>query len=105
MTLQGFFDFINANDEDFDLYVDGIGSIAVCAPVKLTYEGKKKFGSVLDMKVENYILFGNDKDYDDLDAYEKNKGDGGRLVLAWELLRGLAGFCSCYDYDRWFEQE
>lgn len=106
MTLQGFFDFINANEENFDLYVDGIDSIAVCAPVKLTEEGKKKFGSVLDMEVKRYTIMGNDKDYDDLEAYdEEDKGDGGRLLLAWELLKALAGQCLCEDYDKWFEQE
>lgn len=106
MTLQGFFDFINANEEEFDLYVAGIDSIAVCAPVKLTEEGKKKFGSVLDMEVKRYTIMGNAKDYEDLETYdEEYKGDGGRLMLAWELLQGLAGYCSCDDYDKWFEHE
>lgn len=106
MTLQGFFDFVNANEEDFDLYVDGIDSIAVCSPAKLTEEGKKHFGSVLDMEVKHYTVIGNDKDYEDLEAYEEeDKGDGGRLVLAWELLKALAGYCSCEDHDKWIDHE
>lgn len=106
MTLQGFFDFINANEEDFDLYVDGVRGIGVCAPVKLTEEGRKHFGAVLDMEVKRYTIMGNDKDYEDLEAYdEEGKGDGGRLLLAWELLKALAGHCSCEDYDKWFEHE
>lgn len=99
MKLKDLFDFINANEEDVDVYVDGIDGIAVCAPVALTEEGKKHFADALELEVKNYTVMGDDKDYDDLD-----NGEGGRLMLAWELLAGLAGYCSVDDFDRWFEE-
>ena len=88
-----------------DVYVDGIDGIAVCPPVSLTEEGRKHFENALLLPVEGNCIMGEDKDYDDLSEYEeKNKGDGGRLVLAWEFLRSQAGYCSCSDFDKWFEQ-
>ena len=99
MKLKDLFDFINANEEDIDVYVDGIDGIAVCAPVSLTEEGEKHFADALELEVENYTVIGEDEDYDDLD-----NGEGGRLMLAWELLASLAGYCSVDDFDRWFEE-
>lgn len=99
MKLKDLFDFINANEEEIDVYVDGIDGIAVCAPVSLTEEGKKHFADALELEVENYTVVGDDKDYDDLD-----NGEGGRLMLAWVLLVSLAGYCSVDDYDKWFDE-
>ena len=98
MKLKDLFDFINANEEDIDVYVDGIDGIAVCAPVSLTEEGKKHFADALELEVKNYTVMGDDKDYDDLENEE------GKLVLAWDLLTGLAGYCSYNDYNKWFEE-
>lgn len=98
MKLKDLFDFINANEEDIDVYVDFIDGIAVCPPVVLTEEGKKHFADALELEVKNYTVIGDDKDYQDL---ENKKG---RLMLAWKLLTSLAGYCSCSDYDKWFEE-
>lgn len=97
MKVKDLFEFINANECDVDVYVDGIDGIAVCAPVKLTNKGKRHFAKALELEVKSYTIMGNDKDYEDL---EKGKG---RLVLAWELLKSLAGYCSCENFDKWFE--
>lgn len=97
MKLKDLFEFINANEEDIDVYVDGIDGIDVVAPVILTEEGKKYFADALELEVKNYTVIGNDKDYQDLED------EKGRLVLAWGLLTSLAGYCSCSDYDKWFE--
>lgn len=99
MKLKDLFDFINANEEEIDVYVDGIDGIAVCAPVSLTEEGKKHFADALELEVENYTVMGDDKDYDDLD-----NGEGGRLMLAWVLLASLAGYCDVDDFDKWFKE-
>lgn len=98
MKLKDLFEFINANEEDIDVYVDGIDRIAVVAPVILTEEGKKHFADALELEVKKYTVIGDDKDYDDLES------DSGRLYLAWELLTGLAGYCSYNDYNKWFEE-
>lgn len=97
MKLKDLFDFINANEEDIDVYVDGIDGIAVCAPVSLTEEGKRHFADALELEVKNYTIFGNDKDYEDLE------NNNGRLSLAWDLLKSLAGYCPVRDFDRWFK--
>lgn len=105
MKLKDLFEFINANDEDIDVYVDGIDGIAVCAPIELTKEGKKHFADALKMEVKNYCVMGNEQDYEDLEKYEENdEGDGGRLMLAWQLLKSLAGYCACDDFEKWFNR-
>lgn len=99
MTLNEFFNYLNSIDEDVDVMVDGIDCIAVCPPVKLTEEGRKHFAPALELEVEEYCVMGSDEDYDGIDE------GTGRLSLAWELLSGLAGYCACEDFDKWFEQE
>lgn len=104
-TLENLIASINNIGKDVDVYVDGLDGIAVCPPVNFTDEGRKYFETVLSLPVEGYRIMGEDKDYDDLSEYEeKDKGDGGRLLLAWKLLKSLAGYCPCSDYERWFEE-
>lgn len=98
MTVKDLFEFINANHADMDISVDGFDSIAVCAPVKLTDCGKKHFERALTLKVEDYTILGEDEDYEDLD------GENNRLALAWDLLTSLAGYCSCENFEKWFEE-
>ncbi|MFV0327898.1 MAG: hypothetical protein ACK5LF_26590 [Bacteroides xylanisolvens] len=33
-----------------------------------------------------------------------NKGDRGKLILAWAYLRLQAGYCLYTDFERWFEK-
>ena len=104
-TLKHLIASINNVGRDVDVYVDGIDGIAVCPPVRLTKEGKEHFARALSLPVEGYCVMGESKDYEDLFEYEEeNKGVGGRLILAWDLLKSQAGFCACSDHDKWFEK-
>lgn len=104
-TLGNLLDSINNSGNDVDVYVDGIDGIAVCSPVKLTDEGRKHFEAALSLPVKGYWVMGEDKDMDDLYEYEEEgKGNGGRLVLAWELIKSLAGYCPISNFERWFER-
>lgn len=103
-TLENLIDSINNAGDDIDVYVDGIDGIAVCPPINFTKEGRKHFEAALSLPVEGYCIVGEDKDYNDLYEYEEGKGDGGRLILAWELLKSLAGYCPSSKYDKWFEE-
>lgn len=98
ITVREYLHSLNILEEDRDVYVDGIDGIAVVGgEIQLTPLGMKKFGPVLDMEMEGSCIIGSDEDYDLLD-------DGkGNLCLAWEFLSGMAGMCSCSDYDAWFE--
>lgn len=105
LTLREMIHYLNAMEEDVDIYVDGLDGCAVVGgDIALTPAGKRKFGKVLDMHLEGHTVVGTDKDYEDLDAFEEDgKGDGGRLNLAMFFIRALAGYCSCENYDKWFE--
>lgn len=104
-TLENLIDSINNAGDDVDVYVDCIDGIAVCPPVNLTEAGRKYFEAALSLPMEGYCVMGEDKDYDDLIEYEEeNKGDGGRLVLAWEFLKSQAGYCPSSDHEKWFEK-
>ena len=97
--------------EDTDVYVDGIGDgMAVCVPVqKLTDEGLRYFGDCLSLSMDEDspdLVVGTDEDYDNLYEYEEeDKGNGGRLMLAWEFLCAMAGYCSTSKYDKWFYED
>lgn len=105
-TLEDLLDSINSNGNDVDVDVDGVNCIAVCPPVCLTEKGRKQFETALSLPVEEHCVKGEDKDYQDVSEYMENgKGDGGRLLLAWKLLKSLAGYCGCSDYEKWFEDK
>lgn len=101
-------DFLANNTEDIDLYVDGIDGIAVCPADELpmlTPEGYEHFRDCFDLNVEGYLVEGDDEDYDAMYDYEDNdRGDGGRMYLAWELISALAGYCSSTNYEKWFDE-
>ena len=110
LTLREMLHFLNCQEEDRDIYVDameGADGIAVCGgDIALTHDGFEKFGKVLDMKMDGNTIIGNNADYNAMYDYEElEKGDGGRLYLALELIRALAGYCNSSDYDKWFEGE
>lgn len=104
VTLREWLHARNSAEEDVDVQVDGTDCfIAVCfGEMKFTKEALEYFKDCLDnMYVcENIILSKNDEDYAD---YEE-RGEG-RLALTEELLKSLAGYCSCEDYEKWFENE
>ena len=99
IKLRAYINYLNIKDEDVDVCVDGIDSIAYCVGHKLTEEGKKYFKDALD---KCYI-----EDYDnvvmwDEDDTEDEDGIPTCAYLAWELFAAFAGYCSCSDFDKWF---
>lgn len=98
-TLRELIHHLNAHEEDVDVSVDGMGnSIAIVGgEIGLTELGRQKFGAVLDMELDGYTIIGTDEDYDLLDEGK------GNLTLVWEFLTAMAGYCSCTDYEKWFE--
>lgn len=61
MTLKELFEYMNSSREDVELRVDKVDVMPIWPPIKLTDEGLKKFGSVLDMEVENNTVLGGRK--------------------------------------------
>ena len=104
MTL---IEYLTTRTHDTDVYVDGLGGIAFCPEsLQLTPAGIQEFKRCFDLKMDGDTAMGEEKDYDDLYEFEEeNKGDGGRLELAWEFLCSLAGYCSESDFRKWFEEE
>lgn len=100
-TLQDYLHAINILNIDMDVTVDGISSISVCHPVKITPAGRDEFATALSMPIDECgIVTGrDDDDYDMLDD------DEGGLCAAWRFLNALAGFCACSDFDRMFDGE
>lgn len=107
VTLREFFHVMNNTDQDIDMSVDGTDTyMAVCfGDIKFTPEAEKEFGDCLDnLHVNGRSIEGEDADYDQYEEYwDGNSDDGGRLRKAEILLHALAGYCSCSDYDKWFE--
>lgn len=83
-----------AKEIDVDVYDDYDERIwiAFCGPIDLTEEGLKKFGEVLDTKVDFY------GDCATLHVEDDVK----RLNKLDELFLSLAGYCLNSDYDKWF---
>ena len=98
ISLQELLHAINILGDDYDVTVDGIDSIAVCPPVKMTPAGRKHFKQALTANV-NVDYSGNYQNTyvsDDDDKINQK---------AWELLSALAGYCHVDGYDQWFEGE
>lgn len=98
-TLEELLHAINILGEDRDVCVDGIDSIAVCPPVKLTPEGHNHFQQALTAEV--VVEYQNDSHCGTYvsDADEKIN------EMAFDLLKALAGYCYADGYDQWFEGE
>ena len=96
-TLQDLLHAINILGDDRDVTVDGIDSIAVCPPVKLTPAGRKHFKQALAARV--IIEYKDDSHRCTCVSDADEKLD----EMAWDLLRALAGYCYDDDYDKWFE--
>ena len=96
ISLEELLHAINILGDDRDVTVDGIDSIAVCPPVKMTPAGREYFKQALTANV-NVEYSGNYQDTYVSDADEKIN------PMAWDLLRALAGYCYADGYDQWFE--
>ncbi len=92
ITLQELLHAINILGDDRDVTVDGIDSIAVCPPVKITPAGREHFKQALTANV-NVEYSGNYVSGDDEKINQ----------MAWDLLKALAGYCYADSYDQWFE--
>lgn len=103
VTFREFLHGHNATDDDIDMSVDGTSCyMAVCfGDIRLTPEAEAEFGECLDkLRVEGAcVVSDNDEDYDLIDE------DHGLLYKAACFIESLAGYCSCTDYDKWFEGE
>lgn len=89
---------------DIDVYdnvCDDIG-IAFCGPMKLTEEGEKHFGEVLDYPVTLKKYSGDIVAIVIVD--NPDKGWEKRLNKAKDFFYSLAGYCDCDDYDKWFKE-
>ncbi len=98
-TLEELLHAINLLGDDRDVTVDGIDSIAVCPPVKLTPAGRKHFEQALTANVVVEYKHDCHQDTYVSDADEKIE------KMAWDLLSSLAGYCYVDGFDQWFEGE
>lgn len=98
-TLQDLLHAINILGEDRDICVDGIDTIAVCPPVKITPMGREHFKEALS---SNVIVEYTGQEHQD--TYVSND-DEAADEKAWELLKSLAGYCNANNFDLWFEGE
>ena len=99
ISLQELLHAINIIGDDRDVTVDGIFTIAVCPPVKMTPAGRKHFEQALTANVNvEYKNDSHDSTYVSDDDEKINQ-------MAWELLAALAGYCYADGYDQWFEGE
>lgn len=101
ISLREFFHVRNGiYGDSIDLDVEGTDcSIAVeFGDIKLTPVGEFRFGKGLDkLQMDGTVIVSPDKK--DYSLAEYNMG---ALASAKELLKALAGQCSCTDYDKWF---
>lgn len=98
-TLKDLLHAINILGDVRDVTVDGIDSIAVCPPVKITPEGQRYFQEALEATVE--VEYKDDCHYSTYVSNDDEEVD----EEAWNLLRSLAGSCSEIKFKRWFEGE
>lgn len=87
-TVKEMLHAINVLDEDIDISVEDIGSIAVVAPICLSENCMKIFEKVLEMQ------FDEESKTIISDKYSEN---------AWDFLSALAGYCSESQFAEWFE--
>lgn len=96
------------HDVDFDVYDDYTEElgIAYCG-TKLTKEGYKHFAEALELPVSN-IYRNVDGEIETViigvDAGTDRECEH-RLKIAIELFYGMAGYCPCEDWDKWFKED
>lgn len=90
-TLKDVLSAINVFNEDTDITVDGIGTIAVCPPVTITKEGLDHWHDALQSKMYNGDPFTTNNDSEELDK------------RVWKFLIALAGYCPETKYQQWFQ--
>ncbi|MDE7377500.1 MAG: hypothetical protein K2N13_00880 [Paraprevotella sp.] len=98
-TLEDLLHAINILGEDRDILVDGINSIAVCPPVKMTPAAREHFKQAL---TANVVVEYENNSYSDAYVCDDDEKIN---EMAWELLKSLAGYCHVDGYDQWFKGE
>lgn len=98
-TLQALLRAVNLIDRDRDIFVDVLGSIAVCPPIKITPAGRRHFAKALDATV--IVEYKNDSH---THTYVSDACEATNLQ-AFDLLASLAGYCGTSDFEKWFEGE
>lgn len=99
VTLEELLHAINILGEDRDVTVDGIDTIAVVPPVRLTAAGRAHFQQALTANVVvEYGKLEHEATYVSDDDEEIDE-------MAWNFLASLAGYCSEGGYNSWFEGE
>ena len=99
VTLEELLHAINILGDDRDVTVDGIDTIAVCPPVKLTPAGREHFKQALTANVN--VEYRNDSHLDTYVSDDDEKID----EMAWDFLSSLAGYCYEGGYNLWFDGE
>ena len=97
-TLKDLLHAINILGDDRDVTVDGVDTIAVCPPVRITPEGQKHFKEALEATVHveyKYYHRGTYVSNEDEEIDQK----------AWYFLASLAGYCDEDKYNKWFEAD
>ena len=96
-TLRELIHAINIIGDDTDIYTDGIDSIAVCPPVRLTPEGERRFAAELNATV--------------ITEYSIQDIHGGTFIscsdveadeAAYNFLMALGGYCRESEHKTWF---
>lgn len=102
MTLGEWMRMVQMRDEDRDIVVDGIDMIVYCG-TKLTAAGRVEYADVLGLPMMgDCVISDDDADYEFFDE-EGEPNQDSKLIKAWQMLYGMAGYCSCDFYDVMFE--
>lgn len=99
ISLQELLHAINILGDDYDVTVDGIDTIAVCPPVKLTPVGREQFKQALTANVN--VVYNDDSH----EGTYVSDADEAIDEIAYNFLASLAGYCYADGYDQWFEGE
>ncbi len=101
VDLKTYLGMLRAAEEDVDLFVDGIDSLAYCG-TELTEEGEAYFNDCLTKcyieDSDNVVMWDSD-DTDDEDGIPEC------AYQAWELITAMAGYCPCDLHEKWFVQD
>ena len=86
---------------DIDVYDDVCESLAICfcGALKLTEEGMKEFGEVLDYTVELHNDCATVCIDDEEGVWQK------KLRKAKRFFESAAGYCADSDYQKWFKED
>lgn len=99
MTVREFLKSVK-NDIDVGNNVTDAGVIAYCPTIEVTPDGEKRWGHVLNYKIN----VNDEEDYAEVICDDEDKFVGWHFKQseATGFFWALAGYCSKRDYDLWF---